>query len=59
MTRNEFMEVWRSDEIDMLSADDRIEIFLGALNGQSDLTRKLLVELCDGYDISLTDVLNR
>ena len=54
------MAVWRSDEInDELTADDRVEIFLTALKGSSDLTRKLLVELCDDYGENLTDVLNR
>ena len=60
MNRADFMAVWRSDEInDELTADDRVEIFLTALKGSSDLTRKLLVELCDDYGENLTDVLNR
>lgn len=41
-----------------LSNDDKVEVFLSALSGSSDLTRSLLEELCSNYGTSLTDVLN-
>lgn len=48
-TRNDFMEFFRNDEkLNLLSVDDRVEVFSTILTGSSDFTKKLLDEvLCD------------
>jgi hypothetical protein len=53
ITRNEFMEFFRSDEgYAELSADDAMEIFLDVLKGSSDLTEDVLLSLLDAYGIT-------
>ena len=53
MTRNDFMTFFRNDEnLSSLSTDDRIEIFLQVLPGNSDLTKDLLNELLTDYQVN-------
>lgn len=52
MTREDFMNFFRDDEkLSSLSADDRIEIFLQILPGNSDITEDLLKELISDYQV--------
>ena len=53
ITRNEFMEFFRSDEgYAELSVDDAHEIFLDVLKGSSDLTEDVLLSLLDAYGVT-------
>ena len=53
MTREDFMNFFRDDEkLSLLSADDRIEIFLQILPGNSDITEDLLNELISDYQVT-------
>ena len=53
ITRNEFMEFFRSDEgYAELSVDDALEIFLDILKGSSDLTEDILLSLLDAYGVT-------
>lgn len=62
LTRHESMEWFRDTDGKgynfTLANEDKIEVFLNALPGQSDPTRRLLEELCENYNTTLTDVLN-
>ncbi|WP_462222650.1 hypothetical protein [Ferruginibacter sp.] len=52
-TREEFMDFFRDDEkLNLLTADDRIEIFSQILLGNSDFTKKLLEEVLGDYGVS-------
>jgi hypothetical protein len=43
MTRDDFMAFFRNDEqLNSLSADDRVEIFSQVLTGSSDVTKERL-----------------
>jgi hypothetical protein len=54
ITHAQFMEYFRSDDFDNeMSDSDCEEVFLGSLKGQSDITYKLLNQLCSDYDSSL------
>ena len=58
--RDTIMSVVRDEEDDMffiLSADDRKEIFLSILPGAQDITKELLIELCESYGLNLNEVL--
>ena len=56
MTRNDFMSFFRDDEyLNLLSVDDRIEIFKTILVGSSDLTKDLLNEILIDYSVSDLD----
>jgi hypothetical protein len=58
ITREQFMAFYRSESYDnLLSPDDKQEIFIGALQGEADLTKELLEELCAEYSTSLEAVL--
>lgn len=51
MGPEEFIEFFRDDEqLNTLSADHRMELFLHALVGNSDLTKELLDEVLTDYD---------
>jgi hypothetical protein len=51
MTRDDFMAFYRDDELlNELSNDDRVEVFMGILAGNSDITKELLDELIGDYD---------
>ena len=50
--REDFMRFFRDDEkLNTLSTDDRIEIFLQILQGNSDITKELLNELIFDYEV--------
>ena len=57
-TRDEFMEFFRDDEmLNMLSVDDRIEIFLSILLGNLDFTKQLFDTLFLDYEVSHLEVI--
>ena len=52
LNRDDFMAFFRSDEqLNTLSADDRIEIFSDVLLGSSDITKKRLENLIADYNV--------
>lgn len=52
MTREEFMESFRDDEVlGKLTPDDRIEIFRHVMPGSSDFTVELINEILSDYDV--------
>ena len=53
--REQFLDFFRNSDAfnEEMTADDCIELFLGSLKGQSDITHKLLEQLCGNYDSSL------
>ncbi len=52
-TREDFMKFYRDDEkLNLLTPDDRIEIFSQILLGTSDFTLELFKNLLSDYDIS-------
>ena len=57
-TRNDFMEFFRNDEmLNMLSVDDRIEIFSSILLGNSDFTKQLFDIIFSDYEVSHLEVI--
>lgn len=51
MNAHDFMAFFRDDDkLNELSDDDRIEVFLGILAGNSDITKELLDQLLADYD---------
>ncbi len=60
MDRNQFMNFFRdNDKLNLLSADDRVEIFKTILLGSSDITKQLLNELIIDYCIENIEVIER
>ena len=58
MDRNQFMNFFRdNDKLNLLSADDRVEIFKTILLGSSDITKQLLDELIIDYYIENIEVI--
>lgn len=58
MDRNQFMNFFRdNDKLNLLSADDRVEIFKTILLGSSDITKQLLDELIIDYCIENIEVI--
>lgn len=54
LTREEFMGFYRSEAYDLdLSPDDKMEIFVGALQGSADINKDTIVSLLSEYDVSL------
>ena len=54
MDRQKFMEFFRDDEqLNTLSTEDRIEIFLHILPGSSDITVELLRKLVSDYSANI------
>lgn len=52
ITRDEFMNFFRDDQkLNLLSVDDRIEIFKHILVGSTDITISLLNELLSDYEV--------
>lgn len=52
LSRNFIMTLFRSDEMaEILTVDDRIEIFCQILPGSSDITKELIEELFRDYGI--------
>ncbi|MEI7677155.1 MAG: hypothetical protein WCJ03_10270 [Bacteroidales bacterium] len=57
MDRNEFMQFFRDNEkLNLLSIDDRREIFLSILAGASDISRNLLNELLTDYCVDNIEI---
>lgn len=61
LDRDVFMTLFREsiNLVDTMSADDCVEVFLGVLKGEQDLTRELLENLCNEYGTNLEDVLKK
>jgi len=58
--REAFMEFFRSDDWhNQMSVDDCVEIWMGCLTGNSDITRESMEELCNNYGVSLDEVIKR
>jgi hypothetical protein len=52
MTRDEFMEFFRSDAYsELLSPDDKVEVIVGALQGDGDVVNKVFQKVLDEYSI--------
>lgn len=59
MTRNDFMSFFRNDDqLNTLSADDRIEIFSQILTGNSDFTKKLLDNILSDYSVGHLEIID-
>jgi hypothetical protein len=57
MTRQDFMNFFRDDEkLNLLSPDDRIEIFSQILLGSSDFTKERFDHILRDYNVSHLDV---
>jgi hypothetical protein len=57
-TREDFMEFFRNDEmLNMLSVDDRIEIFSSILLGNLDFTKQLFDTIFSDYEVSHLEVI--
>lgn len=61
LDRDVFMTLFREsiNLVDTMSADDCVEVFLGVLKGEQDLTRELLEKLCNEYGTHLEEVLKK
>lgn len=61
LDRDVFMTLFREsiNLVDTMSADDCVEVFLGVLQGEQDLTRELLEKLCNEYGTNLEEVLKK
>lgn len=58
MSSDEFMEFFRDDEmLNILSVDDRIEIFSSILLGNLDFTKQLFDTLFSDYEVSHLEVI--
>lgn len=58
MNRADFMEFFRDDDFhSKMSTDDCIEVFLGVLKGNSDITVELLNELISDYSVENLEVI--
>ena len=58
ITRNDYMTFFRDEEsLNLLSVEDRIEIFRTILLGSSDLTIDLLNEILIDYSVSNLEVI--
>lgn len=52
-TRDDFMHFFRDDEkLNLLTPDDRLEIFSQILLGNSDLTKDILEEILQDYSVT-------
>lgn len=52
-TRKEFMDFFRDDErLNLLSTDDKVEVFTQILQGSSDFTVELLEEVLSDYSVN-------
>lgn len=60
LTRDDFMTFFRDDmKLNLLSPDDRIEIFSQILLGSTDLTTELLNSILNDYSVSNISVISR
>lgn len=56
--RDQFMDFFRNnDRWNTLSPDDKVEVFMGALHGSSDITADLLDDLLSTYNVSGIEVI--
>jgi len=56
--KDDFLRFFRSEHYsDLLTSDEKREIFLTSLQGSSDITRELLEQLCSDYNTNLNDIL--
>ena len=57
-TREDFLSFFRDDEkLNLLTNDDRVEIFSQILSGSSDFTKKLLDEVLSDYSVSNLEII--
>jgi hypothetical protein len=57
MTRDDFMCFFRdSEKLDLLSVDDRIEVFSAILLGSSDFKKKLFDEIFSDYGVTNLEI---
>lgn len=57
-TREDFMEFFINDEtLDLLTPDDRVEIFSQIILGSSDFAKKLLENVLGDYGIDIYELL--
>lgn len=57
-TREDFMEFFRNDEtLDLLTPDDRVEIFSQIILGSMDFTKELLENVLGDYGIDIYELL--
>jgi len=60
ITRTDFMNFFRdNDKLDLLSVDDKIEVFSTILLGSCDFKKKLLDEIFSDYGVSHLEVIER
>jgi len=58
LTRDDFMEFFRDDEkLNLLSVDDRVEVFSTILLGSSDFKKRLFDEIFSDYCVSHLEVI--
>lgn len=58
ISRGDFMKFFRDDEqLNELTADDRIEIFRTILLGSSDITKELLNDILEDYSVSNLEII--
>lgn len=58
ITREDFMNFFRDDEkLNLLSVDDRIEVFSQILIGSSDFTKKLLDKILSDYSVANLEII--
>jgi len=59
MEREDFIKFFRdADQLNKLTADDRVEIFATILTGSSDFTVELLNEILCDYSVGGIEVVN-
>ncbi|MDA3885780.1 MAG: hypothetical protein PF638_09320 [Candidatus Delongbacteria bacterium] len=57
MTREDFMTFFRDDEkLNLLTPDDRTEVFSQILLGDSDFTKEFLDEILSDYSVSHLEI---
>ena len=57
MTREDFMTFFRDDEkLNLLTPDDRAEVFSQILLGDSDFTKEFLDEILSDYSVSHLEI---
>ncbi|MCD4678964.1 MAG: hypothetical protein K8S00_01125 [Bacteroidales bacterium] len=57
ITREDFMDFFRDDEkLNLLTPDDRAEIFSQILSGNSDFTKEFLDEILMDYSVTNIEI---
>ncbi len=60
ITREDFMNFFRDEEkLNILTADDRIEIFRQILLGSDDFSKKLLDEILSDYCVDNLEIIEK